>query len=84
MRRRRNTKPETEGTLPHIPAGTLEALLQLLPVLRCLGQAEAARLLSLPEGYRYGCRTLWEVHSGGGRKAAQLTQGLLAFSCFFF
>lgn len=74
-------KPETEGTLPHIPAGTLTAA--AAPSARCLGQAKAAQVLSLPEGYRYGCRVFWEVHGGDGREAAQLAQGLPAFSCAF-
>lgn len=39
-------------------------------------QADVAKLLSLPKGYRYGRKTLWEVHA---ERRGQLL-GLLAFS----
>lgn len=62
-------KPETEGTRPHTPAGTLRAVLQPCPGLRCLGQAEAAQLLSLPEGCDTdaGCSGKCMAETGGKR-----------------
>lgn len=73
---------KTEGTLPQIPHWDADGHAGCqLPLLMT---GKGSQVTVLAEGYRYGCKMLWGVHGGHeGRKAAQLTQGLQAFSCAF-